>query len=105
MILVQMNFAFPKEMMGDALTENAKDLALTINQEKGFISKIWIEDAENEESGGIYLFEDRASAESYVAMHQERMKQMGVTEMSVKYFEVNQFLSELNRANLQPFIQ
>lgn len=104
MILVQMNFAFPKEMMGDALSESAKELALSINQEQGFISKVWIENPENEESGGIYLFKDQSSAEDYVAMHSARMKQMGVEDITVKYFQVNTFLSELNRANLSPFI-
>ncbi len=104
MILVQMNFAFPREMMGEVLSESARELALSINQEQGFISKVWIENPDSEESGGIYLFEDQASAENYVAMHSARMTQMGVENISVKYFQVNTFLSELNRANLSPFV-
>lgn len=100
MILVQMNFKFPVEMMGEALSKNAKELAESINHEPGFISKIWIENPQTEESGGIYLFEDQTTAENYVAMHSTRMKQMGVEQVDVKYFAVNEYLSELNQAKL-----
>ncbi|GGZ86415.1 monooxygenase [Ignatzschineria indica] len=97
MILVQMNFDFPIEMMGDALTEGAKSLAESINQEPGFLSKIWIENSETAESGGIYLFKDRESAENYVAMHCARVEAMGAKNISVKYFSVNEPLSAINQ--------
>ncbi len=97
MILVQMNFDFPVEAMGENLTKNARELAESINHEPGFISKIWIENAEEGESGGIYIFKDRKSAEQYVAMHQERVKKIGASNIVVKYFEVNAPLSSLNR--------
>lgn len=97
MILVQINFDFPVEMMGSALTEGAKELAASINLEAGFISKIWIENQSSEESGGIYLFEDQGSAERYVEMHTKRVEAMGAKNITVKYFQVNKPLSEINR--------
>lgn len=97
MILVQMNFDFPAEAMGENLTKGARELAESINSEPGFISKIWIENAATEESGGIYIFEDRDSAEAYVRMHQTRVEAIGATNLSVKYFEVNEPLSRLNK--------
>lgn len=100
MILVQINFKFPVEMMGEALTEGAKGLAESINNEEGFISKLWIENSDTEESGGIYLFEDQASAERYVGMHSLRVDSMGATDILVKYFLVNEPLSRINRALL-----
>lgn len=97
MILVQINFGFPVEMMGDALTQGAKVLAESINQEPGFIMKLWIENSDTAESGGIYLFESQESAESYVKMHQARVKSMGATHVEVKYFQVNEVLSGINK--------
>ena len=100
MILVQINFKFPASMMGEVLFDNAKALAESINHEAGFISKIWIENPNTEESGGIYLFENQETAENYVSMHSERLKEMGVDQVEVKYFQVNKPLSQLNQANL-----
>lgn len=96
MILVQINFNFPVEMMGAALTEGAKELAESINLEPGFISKLWIENSDTAESGGIYLFEDQQSAENYVDMHSKRVLEMGAENVAVKYFQVNEALSSIN---------
>lgn len=97
MILLQMNFGYPKEAMGDALTENGRGLAESINQEPGFISKVWIENAETEESGGIYMFDTLENAKNYAKMHVERAKSIGATNIEIKYFNVNEPLSKLNR--------
>ncbi len=97
MILVQINFDFPVEMMGEALSEGAKGLAESINHEPSFITKIWIENRDAAESGGIYLFDTRKNAEKYVEMHSCRVEKMGATNISVKYFQVNEVLSEINR--------
>ena len=96
MILVQINFDFPVEMMGEALSQGVKGLADSINNEPGFIAKIWIENDETAESGGIYLFEDQGNAERYVEMHRRRVETMGAANISVKYFQVNDVLSEIN---------
>ena len=103
MILVQINFDFPVEMMGEALTQGAKELAISINQEPGFISKLWIENNSTAESGGIYLFEDQKRAESYVKMHTKRVEEMGAKNTSVKYFNVNEALSAINHFNKPKF--
>jgi len=96
MILVQINFGFPPEMMGDSLSENAKPLAESINSEPGFISKIWIENIQTEESGGIYMFKDMDSAQKYVEMHTKRVEAMGAKNITCKYFNVNEPLSIIN---------
>lgn len=82
------------------LQKGQRGLAESINNEEGFISKLWIENSDTEESGGIYLFEDQASAERYVGMHSLRVASMGATDISVKYFLVNEPLSRINRALL-----
>lgn len=40
---------------GDELAKEFSDLARSINEEDGFIWKIWTENPEKNEAGGIYL--------------------------------------------------
>ena len=96
MILIQINFGFPAEMMGEALVNGAKSLAESINNESGFVSKIWIENTKTEESGGIYIFKDMESAQKYATMHTERVKAMGATNIECKFFNINEPLSKIN---------
>lgn len=97
MVLIQINFDFPAEMMGEALTQGAKSLAESINNEPGFISKIWIENQTTEESGGIYIFQDMESAEKYAKMHSKRVEAMGARNIICKFFDINEPLSRLNQ--------
>lgn len=98
MILLQINFDFPSEYMGSNLTESAKGLAESINNEPGFISKIWIENPETGRSGGIYLFDTMNNAEKYAQMHSKRVVEIGATKIQCEYFEVNESLSRINRS-------
>mgnify|MGYP000870947519 FL=1 len=98
MILLQINFDFPSEYMGINLTESAKGLAESINNEPGFISKIWIENQETGRSGGIYLFDTMNNAEKYAQMHSKRVVEIGATKVQCEYFEVNEPLSRINRS-------
>ncbi|TVL07716.1 monooxygenase [Shewanella algae] len=91
--LLQIDFEFPAEMMGDALTEQAKPLAESITREPGFIAKIWTENPRSGEAGGIYLFEDEASAEAYACMHSQRVAAMGAHNIRIRLFDVNESLS------------
>lgn len=95
-VLLQIDFSMPAEMLGENLSKNAAELAATINTEPGFISKIWTENAQTEEAGGIYLFSNRESAERYAAMHIERVKQMGAKNINCKLFDINIPLTKIN---------
>ncbi|MEN9919529.1 MAG: hypothetical protein RL662_1965 [Bacteroidota bacterium] len=97
MVLIQINFNFPVEMMGEALTKNAKQLADSINLEEGFVSKIWFENTKTEECGGIYVFKDWASAQKYVEMHTKRVEAMGGKNITCKFFDINETLSKINK--------
>ena len=55
--LLQLHFAF-NGPFGDAMAEQLKPLAESINQEPGFLWKVWTESEKNHEAGGIYLFSD-----------------------------------------------
>lgn len=82
--------------MSDAL----KGLAESIAREPGLLWKIWTENPEELEAGGIYLFSDRTSAEAYLAMHTQRLLAFGVPQVNGKLFEINEALSTIDRAPL-----
>jgi hypothetical protein len=94
-VLVQFDFPF-NGPFGAELATMARELALSINQEPGFVWKIWLENPATKESGGTYLFRDHASATAYIAKHSPRLAQFGVTGPNVKIFDVNSELTLLN---------
>ena len=95
--LVQFDFKFAGPF-GEELTNAMEGLAQSINQEPGFIWKIWTENAQTGEAGGIYIFTDEASATAYISKHSERLKAFGVAAVNVKIFDINEGLSRLTRA-------
>ncbi|KYS00269.1 monooxygenase [Escherichia coli] len=72
----------------------------SINQEPGFLWKVWTESEKNHEAGGIYLFTDEKSALAYLEKHTARLKNLGVEEVVAKVFDVNEPLSQINQAKL-----
>ena len=81
---------------GEDMAVGFKDLAESINQEEGVIWKIWTENPEAGEAGGIYLFETKETAAAYLDMHSKRLNGFGITEINAKIFEVNAALSNIN---------
>jgi len=96
MKLVQFDFAFTGPF-GDAMASALKELAEAIAQEPGLIWKIWTENEEAREAGGIYLFTDDGSARVYVAKHTARLNQFGISDVRVKIFDVNDKLTAITR--------
>ncbi|WP_313235849.1 monooxygenase [Sporosarcina ureae] len=82
---------------GEEMAEGFADLAKSINEEEGFIWKIWTEDPEANEAGGIYNFETKESAEKYVEMHTKRLASFGITDINAKIFAVNSTLTTINK--------
>ncbi|SFE25356.1 Putative mono-oxygenase ydhR [Lentibacillus persicus] len=86
---------------GQEMAEEFSDLAKSINEEEGFIWKIWTEDSEAKEAGGIYLFQSKESAQNYLTMHTERLKQFGIEPVNGKIFEVNETLTQINNGPIK----
>ena len=82
------------------MTTAFKTLAESINLEDGMQWKIWTENSETKEAGGIYLFDCQENAQKYLKMHTARLESFGLNNIRGKIFEVNQALSELNHAPL-----
>ena len=93
--LLQMHFPF-QGPFGDEMATQLKELAESINHEPGFIWKVWTESHQNQEAGGIYLFENEATALAYVEKHTARLKSFGVDEVIYKMFDINEALTQIN---------
>lgn len=66
--LLQLHFAF-NGPFGSEMSRQLVELAESINQEPGFIWKVWTENEKNQEAGGLYLFENEETALAYLNKH------------------------------------
>ena len=94
--LLQIDFPF-EGPFGSQMAQALSDLAYSITKEPGFIWKIWTEDESSKQAGGIYLFENEATARTYLKMHTERLRGFGVFQVNAKIFDVNESLSTVTR--------
>jgi len=95
--LLQVDFDFTGPF-DDEMSNMLADLAESINNEPGIIWKIWTESKKDKLGGGIYLFENEASAQAYLKMHTARLKGMGVAEVRAQIFDINIPLSTINQS-------
>lgn len=100
MYLLQVDFKM-EGPFGEEMANSFQDLAKSINDEEGVIWKIWTENEETKEAGGIYLFQTKETAEKYLAMHTARLTSFGIQGIRGKIFKVNEVLSEINHAPLK----
>lgn len=94
--LLQVDFDYAGPF-GEEMAGMLAGLAESINSEPGVIWKIWTESEQDQLGGGIYLFEDKTSANAYLAMHTVRLKEMGVPEVRGQLFDINASLSGINK--------
>lgn len=99
--IVQINFAF--DVTEDELAKRSNPEKAKIFQSvPGLRWKIWLRNPEKRESGGIYLFDDRASGQAYIdgpicAM----VKQLPDTSgHSIKIFDIREDVSAVTGAPL-----
>jgi hypothetical protein len=91
-------FDFPNGAFGPDRTEALKPLAEDIAGQHGLLWKIWTEEPAAGRAGGVYLFESRAAAEAYHAMHAARLAARGVAGIEATYRGINATLSRIDRA-------
>lgn len=98
-VLLQIDF--PAEgPWGAEMSTAYADLARDIAGAPGLGWKVWTENSAEGVSGGIYLFDDLASATAYREMHVARLAGFGITDIRALTFDVNVPLSQLTRAPL-----
>ena len=91
------HFPFPGPW-GEAFTEYARDIARDVAGEPGLVWKLWLENRETGQAGGIYLFADAANAARYREKHERRLVAKGLLGATVNAFSVNAELSVLTMA-------
>ena len=96
-VILQVDFPY-QGPWDDEMTIAMKELAESINQEPGFMWKIWTQNQETQKAGGIYLFASAADAQAYLQKHSARLKSFGIPAVNGEIFEVNTALSQLNQA-------
>lgn len=94
-VVLQIHFPFDGPF-GEAMSEAMAELAASINEEPGMRWKLWTESPERRQAGGVYLFDDTASAEAYLEKHSARLTELGVSGIEAQIFTVNEPLSQIN---------
>ena len=98
-VILQVDFPY-QGPWGEEMTAAMNDLAQSINQEPGFIWKIWTENKQTQMSGGVYMFASEQEANAYLTKHSARLKAFGVHDVRGEMFTVNTALSRLKQAPL-----
>jgi hypothetical protein len=92
--LLSIDFPYPGPFE-NRMAEQLSGLAHSIAEEPGFIWKIWTESESKKEAGGVYLFADEETARAYIDKHTARLKVLGVSDIRIKLFDVNESLSKI----------
>ncbi|TRZ39208.1 monooxygenase (plasmid) [Niallia circulans] len=82
---------------GDEMAQAFSGLAESINKEEGFLWKIWTENQETSEAGGIYCFQTKENAANYLEMHTKRLVDLGVNDINAKIFSINSKLTKITK--------
>lgn len=97
--LLQIDFPYSGPFSGeffDAMRELAEDIAT----EPGLVYKLWTENEETQEAGGIYVFDNQGDANRYLEKHTQRLTSFGFKNIKSKVFIINEALSAITKASL-----
>lgn len=99
-IILQVNFT-PGETGPREAQDDFNAVARYISELPGFRWKIWIEDPASTTRGGIYLFDDLATARAWGDDQlRPRLVEDGATNILIRYFDINEEASAINHAPL-----
>jgi len=96
--LLQVDFPYAGDL-GEEFTNSMKDLAKDIANENGLVFKLWTQNQETKEAGGIYVFDNKEDANRYIQKHTVRLNSFGIEDVRNKLFEINEELSILSKAS------
>jgi hypothetical protein len=94
--LLQIDFPYHGPW-GETAAEAMRGLAEDIAGTPGLKWKIWTENQTTGRAGGIYLFDDEASALAYLEMHTRRLTGFGIEGIRAEVFGINEALTAINR--------
>lgn len=93
-VVLQVHFEM-EGPFGSEMTAQFTKLAESINEEPGFLWKIWTENERLKEAGGIYIFDTRENAEAYLDIHSKRLESFGIDKVNAKIFDTNDELTKI----------
>ena len=97
--LLQIDFPYSGPF-GSAFFVAMKELAEDIATENSLVYKLWTENEETQEAGGIYVFDNLEDANRYLEKHTQRLTSFGFTDIKSKTFIINEALSAITKASL-----
>lgn len=99
MVIVQVNYRRPDMPKAEWEARYTDDRAKPFLSVDGLQWKIWLDDSDERRAGGIYLFADRAAAESYAnGPIVARIKaNPDVTELEIRMFDVRERMTAITR--------
>ena len=98
-----LHLRFKLRVPPSVLLAHSQDAAAIIARVKGLIWKVWLSQEEELEMGGIYLFDNRETAEAYLnhPVIQAGRSNAAVVSTESKLWDVESSLSALTRAPLR----
>ena len=102
MAIVQINYRRPDMPKAEWEARYTDDRARQFLDVPGLLWKIWLDGPDERRAGGIYMFEDRASAEAYAAgpIVARLKNNLDLSEVDVRVFDVRERMSGITRAPL-----
>ncbi|HSP84247.1 MAG TPA: monooxygenase [Psychrobacter sp.] len=97
--LLQVDFPY-NGPFGSEFFDAMKELAEDIATENGLVYKLWTENEETQEAGGIYVFDNLEDANRYLDKHSQRLTSFGFKDIKSKVFVINEALSAITKASL-----
>ncbi len=99
-IILQVNFTPGPAQVAQSLDDRLES-ARNIAKLAGLAWKVWIQEHEGTTRGGIYLFETLADARDWGdRLLRPRLAEGGASDISIRYFEVNEAPSRITHAPL-----
>ena len=93
---LQVNFKYnvPIEPLMEGTVKSADEIA----SKPGLRWKIWVYNDETKEAGGLYLFEDDASADAYTEWVMDALESNpAASDITVKKFDINEDATAITR--------
>lgn len=102
MVIVQINYRRPDMPAEEWAARYTDEIAKPFVEMKGLNWKVWIDEPDQQLSGGIYLFATRADADAYLeGPIIARMKaNPNLADLLIRVFEIREHVSRLTRAPL-----
>ncbi|HEX2886560.1 YdhR family protein [Vineibacter terrae] len=104
-VILQVNYT-PSDKQSRQAPQDRIESAKAIAKLPGLLWKVWIEDSVSNTRGGIYLFENLDSAKAWGdGVLATRLAEGGGSDVSIRYFDVNEEPSVITRAPLAQLLQ